>query len=597
MYNNGGNYGSGHLMGGLNPLQLTSGPTSSSFSKLSFLNSAEQTKFEQLFSQHASSNQQLTGEAARDIFLRSKLDSEVLAQIWSMSDINASGSLSFPEFALAMYLINMKLTGQNVPSQLPNNLRQEITSAMQPSANSNVGNPGYYSSGPSIPGVTTPLDGPMNGKSMTSQTSGRGGYQANNLGKSQWAVTSEEKAQFDQIFKSLDNAHSGFLSGEKAKQVFTESGLNKSDLGKIWGLADIHNQGKLNSDEFAVAMHLIYAKLAGQEIPKTLPTNLVPPSTKDLSDSVSSLKQMLKTNSSLKRNATLSSPILGIPTLDFDLDSSSRYSEKKALSRDEDVGYVSGNRRKIGTSPKPSSPSISYSERLAKFDALRKKIKGKQAELDSILTNPSEPSVTSSSNQGADLIDLKDKIRNLQDSIYEISVTSNDLPRGGVNQNPENQRVERKQLESEFSEITKELADLTKKAHTLDEKLASSKLELFKASDAKLYKTAPPKTNLANLFPFKAAGSSESLSDADRLKQKAAEMLAQRMQALTKNNASSNDPSAMEAKKRLDTETEKINAEKKGNEKHLREIEDSIHHLQEEIRGSIRRSSNSIEQS
>ncbi|KAK9659900.1 actin organization and endocytosis protein, partial [Basidiobolus ranarum] len=179
MYNNGGNYGSGHLMSGLNPLQITPGPSGFSPQKLSFLNPSEQAKFEQLFQQNVSSpNQQLTGEAARDIFLRSKLDSEVLAQIWYLADVNASGSLTFPEFALAMYLINMKLTGQIVPNQLPGNLRQEITSAIQSGGASNMGLPnvgtpnssysGYYSPGPNIPGVTTPLSGTMPGMNMSS---------------------------------------------------------------------------------------------------------------------------------------------------------------------------------------------------------------------------------------------------------------------------------------------------------------------------------------------------------------------------------------------------------------------------------------------
>lgn len=54
-------------------------------------------------------------------------------------------------------------------------------------------------------------------------------------------------------------------------------------LAHIWGLADMQKRGKLNSDEFAVAMHLIYKKLNGYDLPKKLPDNLVPPSQKALS--------------------------------------------------------------------------------------------------------------------------------------------------------------------------------------------------------------------------------------------------------------------------------------------------------------------------
>lgn len=52
----------------------------------------------------------------------------------------------------------------------------------------------------------------------------------------------------------------------------------------------MQNRGKLNSDEFAVAMHLIYRKLNGNDLPSHLPPELIPPSQKALS----SLSDMAK---------------------------------------------------------------------------------------------------------------------------------------------------------------------------------------------------------------------------------------------------------------------------------------------------------------
>ena len=43
-------------------------------------------------------------------------------------------------------------------------------------------------------------------------------------------------------------------------------------------LADINSNGRLTRDGFAVAMHLIQKKLAGQDIPSKLPPSLMPPS-------------------------------------------------------------------------------------------------------------------------------------------------------------------------------------------------------------------------------------------------------------------------------------------------------------------------------
>lgn len=43
-------------------------------------------------------------------------------------------------------------------------------------------------------------------------------------------------------------------------------------------LADINDDGRLTRDGFAVAMHLIHGKLAGKEVPASLPRSLIPPS-------------------------------------------------------------------------------------------------------------------------------------------------------------------------------------------------------------------------------------------------------------------------------------------------------------------------------
>lgn len=43
-------------------------------------------------------------------------------------------------------------------------------------------------------------------------------------------------------------------------------------------LADLDNNGQLTREGFAVAMHLIQKRIAGQELPEVLPPSLVPPS-------------------------------------------------------------------------------------------------------------------------------------------------------------------------------------------------------------------------------------------------------------------------------------------------------------------------------
>ena len=46
----------------------------------------------------------------------------------TLADTTKSGQLLFPEFALAMYLCNLKMTGKEVPNSLPERIRNEVSS-------------------------------------------------------------------------------------------------------------------------------------------------------------------------------------------------------------------------------------------------------------------------------------------------------------------------------------------------------------------------------------------------------------------------------------------------------------------------------------
>lgn len=65
---------------------------------------------------------ELSGQAVVPFFMQSKLSEAVLANIWDLSDVTQSGSLTRDEFAVAMHLINGALTGTDVPQELPANL-------------------------------------------------------------------------------------------------------------------------------------------------------------------------------------------------------------------------------------------------------------------------------------------------------------------------------------------------------------------------------------------------------------------------------------------------------------------------------------------
>jgi len=126
-----------------------------------------------------------------------------------------------------------------------------------------------------------------------------------------WKLSTEEKKSYDQIFRAWDQSGSGFIEGKMSTEVFAQSGLPREDLMQIWGLADVENRGKLNLAEFHVAMGLIYRRLNGNPIPSTLPPELVPPSARDLDNSVDFLKDLLKRDNSRATGEAYAKQTLG----------------------------------------------------------------------------------------------------------------------------------------------------------------------------------------------------------------------------------------------------------------------------------------------
>lgn len=49
-----------------------------------------------------------------------------------------------------------------------------------------------------------------------------------------WALSKDERKNYDQIFRAWDTTNSGFISGDMALEVFGQSGLDRNDLATIW---------------------------------------------------------------------------------------------------------------------------------------------------------------------------------------------------------------------------------------------------------------------------------------------------------------------------------------------------------------------------
>uniref|UniRef100_A0A4X2KJM9 Intersectin 2 n=1 Tax=Vombatus ursinus TaxID=29139 RepID=A0A4X2KJM9_VOMUR len=89
-------------------------------------------------------------------------------------------------------------------------------------------------------------------------------------GPNMWAITSEERTKHDKQFDSLRPA-GGHITGDQARGFFLQSGLPAPVLAEIWALSDLNKDGKMDQQEFSIAMKLIKLTLQGQRLPPSLP--------------------------------------------------------------------------------------------------------------------------------------------------------------------------------------------------------------------------------------------------------------------------------------------------------------------------------------
>ncbi|ODV95008.1 hypothetical protein PACTADRAFT_50839 [Pachysolen tannophilus NRRL Y-2460] len=235
------------------------------------LTSQDVIKFGQLYDRTAN-NGVLDGSQAKSIFIKAKLPTSVLGQIWNLVDEQNAGQLTRPEFIVAMYLIQNTLNGsiKNLPQSIPTGIWNIARGA---SSNSS---PQITTRAPSLSqqtGRSTII--PTN--QLQARTPSQSSVQSVTSSSviNDWAVSPQLKQEFDKIFDNLDTNHKGELGPTEVAQYLMTSGLPQDMLAVIWDLADIHNTGEFTKKEFSIALYLVRKKLQGASLPDVVPESLI----------------------------------------------------------------------------------------------------------------------------------------------------------------------------------------------------------------------------------------------------------------------------------------------------------------------------------
>lgn len=237
-------------------------PSTNMSTRIPLISSQDVSKFSQLYDRASNGAQRLAGDKAKEIFLKARLPTQTLGEVWGLCDRNASGSLNKTEFIMAMYLIQLCMTNSASVKPLPSVLPAQLWNSIDSN---------------SVPAAASPLSANSTGRSSLARqgTISRLSSGVFTNASTDWSLSMEKKQQFDSIFDSLDKGRAGSLSSQVLVPFFLSSRLNQETLASIWDLADIHNNAEFSKLEFAIAMFLIQKKNAGVDLPDVIPDQLL----------------------------------------------------------------------------------------------------------------------------------------------------------------------------------------------------------------------------------------------------------------------------------------------------------------------------------
>uniref|UniRef100_A0A8C6NM69 Epidermal growth factor receptor pathway substrate 15 like 1 n=1 Tax=Nothobranchius furzeri TaxID=105023 RepID=A0A8C6NM69_NOTFU len=345
-----------------------------------------------------------------------------------------------------------------------------------------------------------------------------------------WVVSVVDKAKYDELFTNTDIDNNGCITGTDIIEIFMQSNLSQTMLAQIWGLADTKQTGKLNREQFALAMHLIQQKVnKGIDPPSALTSDMIPPSERTpTSDSTSSVGSVELTG--IKELDDLSQEIAQLQREKLFLEQAIREKEETIRSKNSDVQDMQSNldRESSGLHSLESQKQDAQG-RLDEMDQQRSKLEGM---LNEVKQKCQEESQLISSLQSQ----IRSRETNLRSQEDELSRTRADLSR---------LQEEESQLEQRLLSGRVQLDSVVKSLKSTQEEInqARSKLLLIQDSQKEMTRTIDQynnalseinKGNLNNLPDLSEGSSDRENGGGEAFKSKLAMF----------NNSSTKEPSA-----------------------------------------------------
>lgn len=291
-------------------------------------------------------------------------------------------------------------------------------------------------------------------------------------------MSSEERQRYYDIFNAWDSTQNGFLSGQKAREIFAQSGLQQVELMKIWGLADYDDKGQLDIEEFAIAMHLIFRRMNGMDIPNKLPPELAPMS--------STLKKFIvggsqpQSQTSPAQNNQRASPNAG----------RGRFERQ---SSEDGGGYISNARRRNDNRIRLGSRRYEEEEYDEEYEddegtaELRNQIADMKGALDILNSNAKSTSKSSGSSYADQraVEDLKKRIKETQNDLVRACELNSTLSRYLLSTEEAGRlQTEKQDLESKISYMLDgEIPDLIRQVRNMDNEVRDLKAKLSRKRD------------------------------------------------------------------------------------------------------------------